>query len=301
MKKIVVALLCLCMLFSMCTGYAANVNTDKIVSELQEFTPEDRANMMAIALPMILTDSGLDLATDLIINYDPESNSTYNSLLHPVFKVITQEEALAMVAQMYKIDESLRIKYFEGFQNRIPAELSTSSKAAITRFFETEIAQVDGLQQICTEDGITPEVLACFCGLFVELNDNAALLTDKNETDFKVNTVSSLLNEIMLGASDSEVSANSSVENLANRLNTEYSAAEKRQLKKALREIGLYTPSSLYSDNGVTGGGVTGDGDSDETQTGALNGFGYKITEHSEENGDTLETHHWVENGNTKQ
>ena len=110
------------------------------MAKLAEFTPEDRANMVAIAVPLLLTDSGLDLCVDLIRDYNPESNSTYNRLLHPVFKVIDQETALSMVAQMYKIDEKLREKYIGGFQNRTEANISDRAQATLNTFFNEQLS-----------------------------------------------------------------------------------------------------------------------------------------------------------------
>ncbi len=289
MKRIIACILCVCLMLSGCSMLGGEEMAGEIVAELAEYTPEDRANMVAIALPMLLTDSGLDLAADLVINYNPESNSMYNELLHPVFKIIDQETALSMLAQMYKIDEALRSKYFEGFYYRKEAQLSAGARATVEKFFADEISQVAGLEQICREDGITPLVLAHFFGLFVELNGNTALLTDADGADFKPNTVKPLLDEIMLGMTQNEIDFTTGLSKLVIKLNGRYSALEKQQLKRAFREIGLYTPSGTNDGGGITGGGVTGGGTSDEPKPEALNGFAYKITEHSEENGDTLE------------
>ncbi len=290
MKKAIAILLCIVLslpAFSVC---AANLSAERIVEELMEYTPEDRANMMAIALPMILTDSGLDLAQDLINDFNPDSNSTYNQLLKPIFKIIDQQTALQMVAQMYKIDETLRSKYFEGLQNRVEATLSPSAKAVLDTFFARETVQVEGLSQLCAQDGISAAVLARFCGLFVELNGYAPLLTDADASDFAVNTVSVLLDEIMLGMTENELSFTVSLWQLAEEVNMRYSAIEKQQLKQALREIGLYAPSALYAGSGLVGGGVAGEAVPTE------NGFSYRITARSEENGDTVEVAYYENN-----
>lgn len=292
MKKVIACILCTCILLSGCTMLGNEEKTAKIVAELTAFTPEDRANMVAIALPMVLTDSGLDLAQDLIKEFNPESNSMYNQLLKPIFKVIDQDTALHMILQLYKIDETLRSKYFEGFYYRKEAQLSDASKATLEKFFDAEVARVEGLEQICREDGITVPVLAHFFGLFVELNGNAPLLTDADAADFQVSTVSLLLDEIMLGITENEISFTRSIQLLAETLNSHYSALEKQQLKRALREVGIYAPSALYAGSGLVGGDVVG---TDAAQIG-INGFGYKLIARSAEEGDTIEVAYY-ENG----
>lgn len=284
MKRWLALFVCICMLGGVFSGCALPKETDKIVSELSQYSAEDRANMMAIAIPLVLLDSGLDLAKDLILQFNPDSQSVYNQLLKPIFKIIDQQTALDIVAQLYKIDETLRIKYFEGLYYRKEAKLTTKSKKVLERFFNEEILQVEGLSQILVEDGITVPVLAHFFGLFAELNGNTALLTDANETDFAAHTVSPLLDEIMFGMTKGEQTFAENVRLLANKLNLKYTAEEKLALKRALYEIRLYMPQPAYANkNNVAGGGVAG-------ETGKIkNGFGYTVTTHSETDGDMVE------------
>ncbi len=292
MKRVIAILLTICLLLpTYCVGAVA-LTPERVVEELLEFTPEDRANMVAIAMPMLTTNAGLDMAQGLIKDFNPESNSMYNRLLKPIFKVVDQQTALNMLAQMYKIDEALRDKYFRGFKNRVAATLTPNSEAALNKMFADEIAQVKGMEQLCTEDGITAGVLAQFCGLFVELNQNAALLTDANENDFKLNTVSALLDDIMLGVTENKMNFTSSVTQLVQQLNQRYNALEKHQLKSALREIGLYAPSAIYAGSGLLGGGVAGNTTTEPKES----GFGYKIIERSEADGDTIEVAYYENN-----
>lgn len=283
MKRALALMLCFCMIPSVCGVCQSLPDADRIVRELSEYSVEDRANMMAIAIPLVLLDSGLDLTKDLILQFNPESQSMYNQLLKPVFKIINQQTALDIVEQLYKVDESLRDKYFGGLYYRKEMMLSANTTKILEKFFNEEILQVEGLTQILVEDGITVPVLAHFFGLFTELNDNAALLTDANETDFAVHTVSPLLNEIMLSMTKGEQTVTENMRALAKKLNLKYTASEKLELKRALYEMQLYMPQPAYADRYmIVGGGVTG-------ETGKVqNGFGYTVM-HGETEGDIVE------------
>ena len=277
MKKGICLILSLILLLGVFSGCSDEAQMKSAVKSLSEYTPAARADLISLALPMLLTDSGLALATNLIIDYNPQSDSLYNTLLHPVFKVIDQKTAQTAIEQLYKIDESLRSKYFEGFQKRVTRKLTAQTEASLTRLMQHEYEKYPGLEKICREDGITAPVLAHFLGLPVELNGGAALLTDANATDFKAGKVSALLEDIFISMSENQIGAKQSIEKLATELNTTYSATEKQQLKNALREIGLYEPSGSNTGS-ESSGGVTGGATSDQPPV-VQGGFAYKISQ----------------------
>ncbi len=285
MKKSICILLCFVLAFGIVGGCAFEKKAQSAIDSLLTYTAADRENLVSIALPLLLTDSGLDLARDLILNYDPHSNSFYNTLLHPVFRMIDQETALTLVAQMRKVPEKLRSQYLEGFQKREGMALTAETERTLSLLLQDAFETYPGLEQLCCEDKITVPVLARFVGILPALN-GGALLTDANATDFKQGKISPLLSGMIQAFPDAPEEM--LPEKLAKDLNEKFTSAEKQSLKRALKEIGLYATNGM---SGVeTGSGTaSGPGAEKEEATDLRNGYAFTVLQTDAASGDIIE------------
>lgn len=264
-------------MLAMCFGGSvlaseANDELAKIISSVAARNAEERRSMTDAAIPLIITDTGLDALEYYIGAYDEDSTHLFDAVIGKLLNFADKQTIMSVLGYLRVIDEGIREDYFVGFQKRTERQLSNSSQSALEALMQKQCEKYDGLEKILKEDNISVGVVARLLELPYKMNGQKPLLTN-SPNGFALGQVDAALKAKLQTALERQgagIDADELLSMAVSYLNEELSPSSKLNLKAVLAEIGVYKfVSSNVSSGGGSGGAVTSDSnESTEAKTG---------------------------------
>jgi len=177
MKKIITILLA----FMMAVTPVAAIDTDGtpnvLIEKLASFTPQMRAQYIAMLRPFVTSDAGVAAGVDNV------KNGLFESMLGITFTPIQEDMMVRGFKSFSCIKEStgLRLKYADIIQNKIPAEITEETKTGIQKLIDTATQKFPLIGNILSADGYTPESIANMLKFIPEFNGGALVTFENGE------------------------------------------------------------------------------------------------------------------------
>ena len=177
MKKIIAILLAVIIAVMPVGAIATDGKPNIIIEKLANLTPQMRAQYIAMLRPFLTTDAGV------VAGIDNVKSGMFESMLGINFTA-EQEDALVRTFRSFsciKEGTGIRLKYADIFQNKIPAEITDTTKAGIQKLVNAVCVRFPLIEKIIIEDGYSAEVIANMLKILPEINGGAAVCFEKGE------------------------------------------------------------------------------------------------------------------------
>ena len=184
MKKIITLLLAAILAVAP-LGVAAENTENIFIEKLSSYSPEKRAQYIAMLRPFLTSDAGVEAGIDNV------KSGLFEMMLGVTFTPQQEDMIIRTFKSMscIKEDTGIRLKYADIFQNKIPTEISATTAYGIDRMIQAMGEKSPSTEKIIREDGYTAGVVANMLRIIPEVN-KTALLEYKNG-EFSVANVNS--------------------------------------------------------------------------------------------------------------
>ena len=177
MKKITALLLAMLIAITPVCAIDTDGTPNILIEKLASFTPQMRAQYIAMLRPFLTTDAGVTAGIDNV------KTGLFEAMLGVTFTPHQEDMAIRTFRSFSCIKENtgIRLKYADIFQNKIPAEITDETKLGIEKLINTAGQKFPLIAKIITEDGYTPEAVANMLKIIPEVNSGALVTFDKGE------------------------------------------------------------------------------------------------------------------------
>ncbi len=184
MKKIITLLLAAVLAVAP-LGVAAENTENIFIEKLSSYSPEQRAQYIAMLRPFLTSDAGVEAGIDNV------KSGLFEMMLGVTFTSQQEDMIIRTFKSMscIKEDTGIRLKYADIFQNKIPTEISATTAYGIDRMIQAMGEKSPSTEKIIREDGYTAGVVANMLRIIPEVN-KTALLEYKNG-EFSVANINS--------------------------------------------------------------------------------------------------------------
>lgn len=284
MKRKFVALLLAAAMLVTCFGGSvlageANSELADVIRSVAARSAAERKSMTDAAIPLIITDTGLDALEYYVGAYDTSSTHLFDAVIGKLLNFADKQTIMSALGYLRVIDEGIREDYFIGFQKRTERQLSNSSKKALEELMQKQCDKYDGLEKILAEDSISVGAVARLLEIPYQMNGQKPLLTNA-PNGFALGQVDATLKARLQAALDKQgagINADELLSTAVSYLNEELSPSSKLNLKSVLAETGVYKfVSSEISSGSGSGGAVASD---NAESTDAKTGYSFILTD----------------------